>query len=50
MALLLSRTIWAGAKHECAPTPAQTEGPFYPPRTQIETMSDQDQDLTRVGN
>ncbi|WP_447978597.1 dioxygenase family protein [Candidatus Nitrospira bockiana] len=32
----------------CLPTPRQTEGPYYPPKSQIESQLDQDNDLTRL--
>jgi protocatechuate 3,4-dioxygenase, beta subunit len=32
----------------CPTTPAQTEGPSYPPKAQIDAMLDQDNDLTRI--
>lgn len=44
----LSSTTPAGAESFCPPTPVQTEGPYYPPKTQIDAMLDQDNDLTRV--
>jgi len=34
----------------CPITPGQTEGPYYPPKAQIDAMLDQDNDLTRVGD
>lgn len=34
----------------CPITPDQTEGPYYPPKAQIDAMLDQDNDLTRVGS
>lgn len=33
---------------KCAPTPAQTEGPFYPPPSQLAAQVDKDNDLTRL--
>ena len=38
----------ATADTNCPPTPAQTEGPYYPPKAQIDAMLDQDNDLTRL--
>lgn len=32
----------------CPLTPRQTEGPYYPPQTQIEALPDKDNDLTSV--
>ena len=32
----------------CLLTPRQTEGPYYPPRTQLEAMLDADNDLTQT--
>jgi len=34
----------------CPITPGQTEGPYFPPKAQIDAMLDHDNDLTRVGN
>ncbi len=34
--------------NQCPPTPSQTEGPYYPPPSQIADQVDKDNDLTRV--
>jgi len=36
------------AADSCPPTPRQTAGPYYPPKTQIEAQQDKDNDLTRI--
>jgi protocatechuate 3,4-dioxygenase, beta subunit len=45
-----STIIGYGADTTCPMTPSQTEGPYYPPKAQIDAMLDQDNDLTRVGS
>ncbi|HKN86710.1 MAG TPA: protocatechuate 3,4-dioxygenase [Nitrospiraceae bacterium] len=44
-----STIIGQAADTVCPITPDQTEGPYYPPKAQIDAMLDQDNDLTRVG-
>ena len=36
------------AADRCAATPAQTEGPYYPPKAQIDAQLDNDNDLTQI--
>lgn len=43
-----STIIGQTADTACPITPSQTEGPYYPPKAQIDAMLDQDNDLTRV--
>lgn len=38
----------ATATNVCPPTPRQTEGPYYPPKAQIDAQLDKDNDLTIV--
>jgi protocatechuate 3,4-dioxygenase beta subunit len=45
---LASTLIGRAADHDCPITPPQTEGPYYPPKAQIDAMLDQDNDLTRI--
>jgi protocatechuate 3,4-dioxygenase beta subunit len=45
---LPSAVVGQAADTACPPTPRQTEGPYYPPKAQIDAMLDQDNDLTRV--
>ena len=47
--LVMSRA-WGRATGACLLTPRQTEGPYYPSRTQIEAMLDKDNDLTQIGD
>ncbi|HJU06549.1 MAG TPA: protocatechuate 3,4-dioxygenase [Nitrospiraceae bacterium] len=44
----LTAAPWTRAMAQCLPTPRQTEGPYYPPRKQLEAMLDKDNDLTHV--
>jgi len=45
----LASTAWGRVINElCRLTPFQTEGPYYPPRLQLEAMLDKDSDLTQV--
>jgi protocatechuate 3,4-dioxygenase, beta subunit len=46
--LELTTSPWARAIAQCLLTPSQTEGPYYPPRKQIEAMLDKDNDLTHI--
>jgi protocatechuate 3,4-dioxygenase, beta subunit len=32
----------------CVPTPSQTEGPYYPPKAQMDAQQDADSDLTQI--
>lgn len=43
-----STIIGRAADGVCPGTPRQTEGPYYPPKAQIDAMLDQDNDLTRI--
>lgn len=45
---LASMLIGRAADRDCPITPPQTEGPYYPPKAQIDAMLDQDNDLTRI--
>jgi protocatechuate 3,4-dioxygenase, beta subunit len=36
------------AEPPCPITPPQTEGPYYPPKAQLDAMLDQDNDLTQI--
>jgi protocatechuate 3,4-dioxygenase beta subunit len=36
------------AAEVCRPTPPQTEGPYYPPKAQMDAQVDKDNDLTQV--
>ena len=46
--LLASILVGRAADRNCPITPPQTEGPYYPPKTLIDAMLDQDNDLTRI--
>ena len=45
-----SPVVGRAADTLCPITPGQTEGPYYPPKAQIDAMLDRDNDLTRVGS
>ena len=45
---LASTLVGRAADLGCSTTPPQTEGPYYPPKAQIDAMLDQDNDLTRI--
>ena len=45
---LVSARVGRAADESCPTTPPQTEGPYYPPKAQTDTMLDQDNDLTRI--
>jgi protocatechuate 3,4-dioxygenase, beta subunit len=47
-AWLASTLVGRAADLGCPTTPPQTEGPYYPPKAQIDAMLDQDNDLTRI--
>lgn len=42
------QTAAAPAVNACQPTPRQMEGPYYPPKAQIDAQTDKDNDLTVV--
>ena len=45
---LASALVGRAADRDCLITPPQTEGPYYPPKAQIDAMLDQDNDLTHI--
>lgn len=46
--ILFPRRALGQAGEPCSATPPQTEGPYYPPKTQLDAQRDKDGDLTRL--
>lgn len=46
--ILLLPAPYGSTAETCPPTPRQAEGPYYPPKAQIEAQQDKDNDLTQI--